>query len=97
MIELLGQIPCKKLLIVNACHAGGFWDKIERIPPKTLIASSSKREQVTYGGTFLHEVAAAFAKGEDLKKLDGIVLHGGFNGRAHEAEVDGATIMIPRA
>ena len=97
LIELLGQIPCKKLLIVNACHAGGFWDKIERIPPKTLIASSSKREQVTYGGTFLHEVAAAFAKGEDLKKLDGIVLYGGFNGRTHEAGVDGATIMIPRA
>ncbi len=95
LLELLAQIPCKKLLIVNACHAGGFWDDMDRIPPKTMIASSSKRDQVTYGGTFLQMVANAFATGQDLKKLDGVIVRGGFNGRTHEAGVEGQTIMMP--
>ena len=97
LLELLEQIPCKKLLIVNACHAGGFWDDIERIPQQTMIASSSKADQVTYGGAFLERVADAFARGEDLKKLDGVKVQGDFvSRRNHEAEVEGMTVILPQ-
>lgn len=53
---LLAEIPCKKIVIVNSCHAGGVWGD-EKVPRTTFVLSS-RSDQLTYGGRFLEDVAA---------------------------------------
>ena len=94
LLAELAKIPCKKVLLVNACHAGGFWDRLERIPDNTLIVSSSRSDELTYGGSFLRMAAKAIAEGKDLKNLDGVKVHSEWSQHNHEAQAGGMTQMV---
>ncbi len=92
----LKKTPSKKVLILNACHAAGFWDDPRNIPPRTEIVASSQADQTTYGGYFLSKVAIALATGADLKQLDGVCVYrrNGKDSDQH-AFTEGRTVALP--
>ncbi len=58
--ELLEKIPCKKIVMVNACHAAGFWEGMN--VPNTQFVLSSRADQFTWGSRFLDDVAAVIRR-----------------------------------
>lgn len=58
--KALAKIPCRKLVIVNSCHAGGVWE--DSSAPNTLFLLSSKGDELTHGGRFLYDVAEFIRK-----------------------------------
>lgn len=73
LTEALEAIPCRKILIANTCHAGGYWDRHD--VKDALLLLSSQGDELTWGSRFLRDIAVyiqqnlMLSEPVDLKKL----------------------------